>query len=288
MTESKDAHEVFGQEATTYGKQYTSSNLSEMYPEHQIRLDIFLNLLKESGAKRVLDAGCGSGDPLVAMLKNGFDARGFDFSEAMVATAKANLERNGLDSGRVTRNNLEQIQGIEPGQFDAIVGLGSLYYSKVFDSTISQLAALLPRGGSLIFSLRNELFSLFSLNKYSAEFFWQRLLPAAQVPDELADRVTGFLAERFASPAVRPAFKTVDDKGIFSLFHNPLTVAAEVLAPHGLSLRGLYYYHFHALPPVFEHSDTEAFRRLSLAMETATDWRGMFMASAFIVDAVRN
>lgn len=288
MRNSGDAHEFFGREADVYGKQYSLKDLAEIYPEHQIRLAIFLQLLEKRGARRVLDVGCGSGEPLVRLLQSGYDARGFDYSEAMVEAAKANVRSHGFDPSLVSRNDMEAIRGIEPGENDCIVGLGSLYYSRSFDSTIEQLSALLPEDGSLIFSLRNELLSLFSLNKYSAEFFLNRLIPSGKLPPDLRGRVSDFIQERFDSPKVTPAFKTVDDKGIFSLFHNPLTVEDTVLKPHGLRLRGIHFYHYHALPPIFEHSDTIAFRQLSLAIEDPEDWRGTFMASAFIVDAVKS
>jgi hypothetical protein len=82
--------------------------------------------------------------------------------------------------------------------------------------------------------------------------------------------------------------RIVDDKRIHSLYHNPLTVESEVLVPNGLSLERLYYYHYHALPPEFEHSDIEEFRRLSCDLENASDWRGMFMCSTFVVHAIKN
>ena len=43
------------------------------------------------------------------------------------------------------------------------------------------------------------------------------------------------------------------------------------------------FYHYHCLPPMFESAMPELFRRASLAMENPEDWRGHFMASAFLV-----
>ena len=66
-----------------------------------------------------------------------------------------------------------------------------------------------------------------------------------------------------------------------------LTVEDEVLEPLGLKLQGIYFYHFHALPPVFEHTRPEEFRSKSWQMENPLDWRGHFLASCFIVHTVK-
>ena len=52
----------------------------------------------------------------------------------------------------------------------------------------------------------------------------------------------------------------------------------------GLKCEGIYFYHFHALPPVFEELDPLYFRKLSWKLENPNDWRGYLLASAFIID----
>jgi SAM-dependent methyltransferase len=284
----QDAYKFFGTGAKKYGEQYTSSDLGKLYPEHVFRLNIFLELLKQISPKRMLDVGCGSGEPLLSFLRAGHDAHGFDYSPEMVEQAGQLLQSNNFEKGRVSRNNMENIEGIQPGQYDCVVGLGSLYYSRKFESTIRQIVDVLPKGGSLIFSLRNELFSLFSLNSYTANFFMKNFVPGAALTPGLNDRLDTFLDKKFQSMGAAKKFLTIDDQKVYSLYHNPLTVEREVLAPAGLSLKGTYYYHYHALPPEFEHSDTLEFRKLSCEMENPTDWRGMFMSSSFVVHAVKN
>lgn len=283
-----DAYKFFGGEAKKYGDQYKPNDLAKLYPEHVFRLNIFLNLLAIIKPKRMLDIGCGSGQPLLAFLQKGYDAHGFDYSHEMVEQAKQLLLANDLDQARVSRNNMENIENILPGHYDCVVGLGSLYYSRNFKNTISQIADILPKGGNFIFSLRNELFSLFSLNAYTSDFFLKNLIPSASsITPELKGRLHTFLAGKFSPWGATKKFLTIDDNKVYSLYHNPLTVESEVLAPNGLALKGIYYYHYHALPPEFEHSDTEEFRKLSCELENPADWRGMFMSSSFVVHAVK-
>ena len=52
----------------------------------------------------------------------------------------------------------------------------------------------------------------------------------------------------------------------------------------GLSVEGIYFYHFHAFPPVFETFDKDYYRKISWQIENPLDWRGFLLASTFIVD----
>ena len=78
--------------------------------------------------------------------------------------------------------------------------------------------------------------------------------------------------------------KNIDDNKVFSITHNPLTIENEILSKAGLKCDGIYFYHFHALPPVFENIDTINFRKQSFKIENPNDWRGFFIASCFVVD----
>ena len=77
--------------------------------------------------------------------------------------------------------------------------------------------------------------------------------------------------------------KNIDDESVYSLVHNPLTIANE-LKDLGLKCEGIYFYHFHPLPPVFENFDQLYYRKISWKMENPTDWRGFLLASGFVVD----
>ena len=277
----------FGEEAPEYGKQYGDENLNDFYPEHKFRLKIFLDLLHLIKPNKILDVGCGSGQPLLSILKNGFNANGFDFSPEMVEQSQKLLTENGFDPNKVSKNNMEDIQGIENASFDCIVGLGSLYYSRNFNKTMKDVANILPYGGNLIFSLRNDLFSFFSQNKYSLSFLLEKMIPFQNFTPKLKNEIENFYSIRYPDQSFEKKFNTVDDKKIYSLSHNPLTVENEVLKPVGLKLENIYYYHFHSLPPVFEHTNTLEFRQQSVLLENPTDWRGAFMSSSFVVHATK-
>ena len=69
---------------------------------------------------------------------------------------------------------------------------------------------------------------------------------------------------------------------VLSRTHNPfeLKQAAEAA---GLVDVEILFYHYHPLPPIVEGLLPRTFRERSLAMESPRNWRGHFLASAFIV-----
>jgi SAM-dependent methyltransferase len=282
----KSAVEEFGAESATYDRNYDLT--ADRYPDHVFRLNIFKDLLASLRPTHILDAGCGSGIPLLTFLNDGFDAYGFDLSPEMVAQAKKHIQRGGHNESRVFQGDLDTFIRPIGEKFDAILGLGTVYYTPDTRATLRHLADNLVPNGHLIFSLRNELFSLFSLNRYSVEYLAERIYPTSKLSDELRRSLERFFQRRFDDVDIPRAFKNVDERRITSHLHNPLTVNSTLLEPLNLELVNIYYYHFHALPPIFEHTHTHEFRQLSASIENPTDWRGMFMASCFIVHARSN
>jgi hypothetical protein len=161
---------------------------------------------------------------------------------------------------------------------------------------IANIQHALQPGGYAIIEARNELFSMFTLNRYSHEFFFKRLLPIDDLRGRAADERDGLTA---ALAQVEGMFRTdlppmrhgkQNEPGydeVLSRTHNPLLLQRKFLAG-GFRDVQLYYYHFHCLPPMVSSHMPRLFREVSLRMETnPQDWRGLFMASAFFVVAQR-
>ena len=93
---------------------------------------------------------------------------------------------------------------------------------------------------------------------------------------------------RLDQPLVRSGSKDAPgyDK-ILSKFHNPLNLSP-LFQSAGLKIEDIFFYHYHAIPPMFEQEYPRLFREASLAMEQDPhDWRGYLMASAFVIEAVK-
>jgi len=113
--------------------------------------------LRAAGAERVLDAGCGTGRHVGALLEAGFDARGADVSEDMLAQARALTgapERFfGWRMGEAPPVDL-----VAAGPFDAIVCLGNVWPqllpAAAVDGTLHAFRALLKPGGLALVGLK--------------------------------------------------------------------------------------------------------------------------------------
>jgi SAM-dependent methyltransferase len=281
--ELREAFVEFGSEADTYDRNYRLD--AGRYPDHVYRLRIFEDLLQKIKPKTVLDAGCGSGVPLVTFLKAGFDAYGFDRSPEMVDETQKRVESAGFEKHRVFQGDLDSFERPIGAPFDVACGLGSVYYTPNTVTTLRHVGSHVKDDGDLIFSLRNELFSLCSQNEYSADYLLRNIFAISNTTGSLRDDVLNFFAERYPKMNVEKLFENVDERAIKSHLHNPLTIESGLLTPSGLRLEGLYYYHFHALPPIFEHTHQSEFYELSAQCENPTDWRGVVMASCFVVHA---
>lgn len=110
-----------------------------------------LKRLREVGAKRVLDAGCGTGQHVAALLREGFDAHGADVSEDMLARARAL-------TGKTERFHLWRMGDPPPdlgAPFDALVCLGNVW-PHVFevDAALAAFRRLVRPGGLVLLGLK--------------------------------------------------------------------------------------------------------------------------------------
>lgn len=82
--------------------------------------------LEDAGARRVLDAGCGTGRHVAALLGRGFDAHGFDASEEMLERARAFVgEPERFHPWRLGDEPTAEL--LEAAPFDAVIALGNVW-----------------------------------------------------------------------------------------------------------------------------------------------------------------
>jgi SAM-dependent methyltransferase len=278
----------YDQEAAGYVELYRRDRMEqEVYPANDVRLELVVERLQAAGCRRVLDVGCGSGAPLARFLREGFDAIGFDFSPKMVEAARQVLREEGLEPERASWGDLERAETLPAGAFDGIVATGVFPHNLDDAAAYANLRSRLEPAGIALVEYRNALMALYSLNRYSEPFFWHELLRGDELPEPLRSAAREYLAVKFDTPVDsvgRP--REIEYTDILARFHNPLTLGQEV-ARHGLALERLHYYHFHAAAPVLEKEHRRQFWEVSLQRERADDWRGMFVASAFVAELRR-
>jgi len=249
----------------------------------------------------LLDCGCGEGSPIRSIAETGIEVWGFDFVPEMVEKAKINLQPNGL-SGRVWTGDITDRKSFKPlgidtpATFDVCMAMGVFPHLTDEVHALKNMAAVTRNGGRIFVEFRNELFSLFTLNRYSYAFFKDNLMKTASLESEkleasaeiheIAEKIKPFF--NLDQPPLRsgsanaPGYDT-----ILSKFHNPLNLS-QFFKSSGFKIVDTFFYHYHAFPPMFEREHPRLFREASLAMEQDPhDWRGYLMASAFVIEAVK-
>ena len=231
---------------------------------------------------RILDMGCGLGANACYLASFGFQVTAFDASEKGIERGQELARRLGLD------NNVTFVQGdettigsIDSRSLDAVIGMGFVYYLDEAgrDYTYRQARRVLRSGGILALTLSNALFAAFSLNNTSLDF-WANLI-RARAPEitDARDR----LAAHITVPEREPAPGSISARyGIHA--DNPLEYAS-VAKRYGLSLERILYPDSHLLPPFLEAQMEPAKlarMKAETCLQTADDWRGVFMDYEFL------
>ena len=89
----------------------------------------------------------------------------------MVLEAKKNLKVFNLNSKIIFEEDFENPKQVKKNSVDCILGMGTFYYSKNIEKTLLVQSKKLKKNGRLIFSLRNKLFNISTMNNYSKSFF---------------------------------------------------------------------------------------------------------------------
>ncbi len=263
-----------------------------------VHRDLLLRLLAEHGARDVLDAGCGPASFLRHLAGTGTRPFGFDLTPEMVVEARRVLG----DEGAVWEGSVLDRSAFHPPddperRFDACVCAGVLPHipAEADAQVLSALAGAVRPGGLVAATARNELFGLFTLNRYSRDLFLDLIdvegLRAEALPDERAGVEAGLaeLEARFRTDL--PPVRTGEDgtpgyDEVLSRAHNPLALR-ELAVAAGLRDVRLLFLHFHRLPPLAAAAVPDLQRRASLAMEAdPADPRGLVMASSVTVTGI--
>jgi len=275
--------------AQTYFDQYYRA-AGAYPPVHQA---IVRDLLVAAGVRRLLDAGCGPASMLRTLADLGMALHGFDLTAEMVAEARRVMMALGTPAEHVWQASVldaDAYRSPDGQPFDAAMCIGVLPHVRLADddTVLARLREAVRPGGLVIIEARNQLFSLFTLNRYSRDFFLSELIRPETFEGAEGSGFDAALAEldqrfRVDLPPIRRGVEGEPGYDeVLSRTHNPL-VLRELMTATGYRDVELLFYHYHALPPMLEHHLPEVFRAHSLALENPRDWRGHFMASAFLL-----
>lgn len=230
---------------------------------------------------------------------------GFDLTPEMIDEAKIVLGKQGVDAGNlwagsVTDRTSFRAPKENPAGYDAVICIGVLPHipHEADRQVIENLKNSVRPGGRVLVEARNQMFALFTLNRFTSDLFIDTLIDESNFrkqagSDEEQSGIDRAIAQlkthfRLDLPPLRPS-PNKDDPSydeILSRTHNPFALK-QLAEEIGLKDVEMLFYHFHAVPPMLEREIPELARRAALTLENPRDWRGYIQASAFILCAVR-
>jgi 2-polyprenyl-3-methyl-5-hydroxy-6-metoxy-1,4-benzoquinol methylase len=281
--------------AKNYHQQYQRENLVAYgeYPANYFRLQILVQRLASLSLTSVYEVGVGTGTPLATIASMGLRVAGCDIADAMVTKAKAAFSARGLSPDLIQWGDIQDsttfVNQLAGGPFDAVIAAGVLPHVANDGLVLANMRILLRDEGHLFVEFRNKLFSLFTFNRYTKEFVLDDLLRdvspqiKAIVAEELDKRVALDLPPmRLVGGGRRaPGYDAIPSK-----FHNPFELV-EQIERSGFSDARIHWYHYHPAPPMLEGKIGAPFCEGAIALEHEGSWRGYFLCSAGVVEAVK-
>ena len=281
--------------AAGYFEQFDPERIwtNEEYPANYFRLQLVQRLLADAGVTSLYELGVGDATPLSTIGSTGIRVAGHDISPEMVKFARANMEARGLDPALISLLDAQDAGAIAAerelrGEFDAVMALGVIPHVSDDNAFVAAMDTFVRPGGRLILQFRNSMFSMFTFNRLTREFILDELLVG--VPEEIRVVVAADLDARLAvdKPPVRtrPTGDGYDE--ILSRFHNPFELA-QVVEKHGFSGVKYHWYNYHpTYPMIADQIAARTYREAQVALEHEGTWRGMFLCSAGIIEAIKD
>jgi len=253
------------------------------YPANHFSFRQVLNVLHDEGAQTLVEVGVGQGRAIDIYTAAGIDIYGFDNNPEMVDASAAVMAEAGLPADRISWGDIEDsvsLSGIRrQGPFDSLLAMGVLPHVDHERAALENMRQLVKPAGSVFVECRNKLFALVTFNRFTYEFIMDDLLDGVSGP--VKDAAGEFLKTR-VDVDIPPK-----PSGHEAKYHNPLTVD-ELFYEAGFVDVRIRPFHYHAAMPRFEKELGAAFRAESIALENEpSDWRGLFLCSAFVVEAHR-
>jgi 2-polyprenyl-3-methyl-5-hydroxy-6-metoxy-1,4-benzoquinol methylase len=265
--QQKEALHYFKTHAQEWQKKAQSSDQQKVNVIRQ-RNQYVLKVLKErSETSFVLDVGCGTGDLVCEIAKQGITAIGVDYAQEMIDIALMKKQDLKLETAHFECRSIFDCDSSKQ-EFDVVSANGFIEYlsqdelSALFDIVCKILA---PRG-SFVVSSRNRLFNIFSMSAFTLMEMDGTDLEALM--KEAMALVANAEIKELA--AIKPAsLQKTDTKhertgvDVTTRFQYTPVQLMRMLGERGLKPIELYPIHIHGVHPTFKEKHPEVHASIS-------------------------
>jgi len=232
------------------------------------RFRTFNSLVPEGG--RILDFGCGTGENVVNLSLAGHQVLGIDHASEMIELAKTKMGEHELDSRLVNVGDLSSLATYAEAEFDIVSALGVLPYLSEQEEQefYTQAKRLIPDDGLIIVSHSNELIDLVTFNRYTVEFYRNRVIPHLTSNDEEQQELLDIFTSHLSHPDIpaRDAKRKSERDTLKKRRANPIEYPGLLLEKFNLAIDDIAFTHFYPMPPQFMEG-SEKYRDLIFAFE---------------------
>jgi len=272
------------------------SQKSEKYSLVQNRNALVLKELSSwPQCSRFLDIGCGTGQLVVEAASSGHQAKGIDYSSAMIDHCRDNARKAQVDA----EFELISIFDVSTAskEYDVISALGFIEYlpRTQLDTFINKVTDMLAIDGKLLVGSRNRLFNVTSLNEFTDIEIelgnFDNLLRQAMAFQSAEAQDTSFtFLEAFVNAEPQPNSHPNTGVNVDTRYqYSPGEIYSRLQAA-GYRLDAIYPVHFHAFPPQFKKDNLVEHERIArfIQEQAPSDIRVIPWCSTLIFVASRD
>ena len=171
---------------STWGESYHENYYGSKAAYPPVHVGLIRGLLAARGARRIMDAGCGPASLLRELADPERELFGFDLTPEMIREGRRVFRELGLPPDNLREGSILDAEsflpadGKGPGTLDAVLVCGVLPHlpeDREAEALRNVHQALRP-GGLAVLEARNQLFALYTLNRYSQDFYRDELIRA--------------------------------------------------------------------------------------------------------------
>lgn len=155
--------------------------------QHQL-LDVIRSCFDSLKNKTILEIGCGKGNELIQLAREGATCSGLDFSESAIQFLSSRLRIDRIDSA-IIRGDARSIP-LRPGEFDLVFSQGVLEHFHDPNEIVKEQRRVLKQGGYIVIEVPNK-WTLYTVYKKTLMWLdrWPPGWETEYSPKELSDLI---------------------------------------------------------------------------------------------------